>query len=245
MNQPGLGEQALDKVAEVAIKSQLDEVEDISVDIRTDPLQIVQGKVDSVAISGEGLVMQQDLRVESLEVSTDAVSIDPMKAILGQIQLTQPTNAEAQIVLNQADINRALNSSYLQGKINRLDLQIQGKPSQYTIRQVKLFLLEQGQISLEVALHCPASNEEKAFSAIARPHLKDQGYRIELEIISAEGQGLSIEFMKALFDQVIELLDLRNFELSGMSLRLKTFEVQQGKLVITATTLVEQLPTGL
>lgn len=244
MNQPGLGEQALDKVAEVAIKSQLDEVENISVDIRTDPLQVIQGKVDSVAISGEGLVMKQDLRVASLEVNTDSVAIDPMKAVLGQIQLTQPTNAEAEIVLTQSDINRALDSSYLRSKMENLNIQVQGDPVQINIQRVKLFLLEQGQISLEVSLHCPTSNENKAFSAIAKPLLKEHGHRLELEIISAEGQGLSIEFMKALFEQVVELLDLRNFELSGMSLRLKTFDVQKGKLLITATTLVEQLPTG-
>src|SRR5512141_25193 len=111
-NPPDIGEQALDKVAEVAITSQLDEVEQVNIDIRTDPIKLVQGKVDSVAITGEGMVMKQDLRVDSVEVNTGAVAIDPLKAVMGQIELTQPANAKAQLTLTEQDINRALASGY-------------------------------------------------------------------------------------------------------------------------------------
>lgn len=52
-----LGNQALIKVAEIGITSQLDTVEKIEVDIRTDAGKLIQGKVDSVVISGQGLVM--------------------------------------------------------------------------------------------------------------------------------------------------------------------------------------------
>ncbi|WP_404789742.1 DUF2993 domain-containing protein [Altericista sp. CCNU0014] len=68
-NKPDVGERALNKMAEVAISSQLDEVENIDIAISTDPVKLVQGKVDSVAISGQGLVMKQDLRMETLEVN--------------------------------------------------------------------------------------------------------------------------------------------------------------------------------
>jgi hypothetical protein len=78
-NGPDLGEQALSKVAEAGIASQLDAVEDIDVDIRTNPGKLVQGKVDSVTISGKGLVMKQDLRMETLEVNIDKVEINPLR----------------------------------------------------------------------------------------------------------------------------------------------------------------------
>jgi len=61
----GIGEQAMNKVAQMAIASQLEESESLSVSLKTDPGQLAQGAVDSVSIDGKGLVMQQDLRMES------------------------------------------------------------------------------------------------------------------------------------------------------------------------------------
>lgn len=55
----GLGEQALNKAAEIGLSSQLDEAENLDVNIKTDPLKLVQGQVDSVSVEGEGLVMQK------------------------------------------------------------------------------------------------------------------------------------------------------------------------------------------
>ncbi|MBD0364394.1 MAG: LmeA family phospholipid-binding protein, partial [Coleofasciculus sp. C3-bin4] len=68
--QGDIGEQALSKAAEVALSSQLDEAESLEVDIRTDPLKLIQGELDSVKIQGEGLVMQKDLRAQELQVRT-------------------------------------------------------------------------------------------------------------------------------------------------------------------------------
>ncbi|NJO08767.1 MAG: LmeA family phospholipid-binding protein [Leptolyngbyaceae cyanobacterium SL_1_1] len=60
-----LGAQAISKAVEVGLKSQLDAVEDLQVNISTDPAKLVQGEVDYVEIKGKGLVMKRDLRAES------------------------------------------------------------------------------------------------------------------------------------------------------------------------------------
>ena len=74
IDKPNLGDKALSKVVEVGIAIGLDEAEVIDVDIRTNPAKLVQGKLDSVTISGKGLVMKQDLRMETIEVSIGKVS---------------------------------------------------------------------------------------------------------------------------------------------------------------------------
>ena len=81
----GLGEQALNKAAEIGLSSQLDEVEALDVDIETDPLKLVQGQVDSVTIAGEGMVMQKDLRMEELDMHMSGVAINPLSAAFGKI----------------------------------------------------------------------------------------------------------------------------------------------------------------
>jgi hypothetical protein len=71
-----LGKQALNKVAEAGISTQLDEVEDLTVDVDTDPIKLMSGEVDSVAMDGKGMVMEKDLRVETLQVTTGTVAVN-------------------------------------------------------------------------------------------------------------------------------------------------------------------------
>ncbi len=113
----GLGEQALNKAAEIGLSSQLDEVEELDVDIKTDPFKLMQGQVDSVDIEGEGMVMQGDLRVEEMDMHLSGVSINPLSAAFGKIELTKPTQGSAHVVLIEADINRAFNSEFVRSKL--------------------------------------------------------------------------------------------------------------------------------
>ncbi|MDX2229574.1 MAG: DUF2993 domain-containing protein [Leptolyngbyaceae cyanobacterium bins.349] len=242
--EPGLGEQALSKIAEVGINSQLDEVEELSVDIRTDPIKVIQGEVDSVTIEGKGMVIQQDLRMEKLEISTDTVAIDPLSVVFGNIELTQPANAEARIVLTQSDLNRALDSDFLRSKLKLIKLEYQGKPMTVDLQRVELELPGDGKILINADFLVLEEAEQKHVQATCRPKLNQVDQRIELEILSAEGQGLTPELSGAIFDQVTSLLDLKNFELPGMSLHLKELDVQVGQIVMCANTQIEQIPSA-
>jgi hypothetical protein len=239
-DEQNLGEQALGKIAEIAITSQLDETKDVNVDISTDPVKLIQGKVDTVSITGEGMVMKQDLRVEALGMRIDSVSIDPVKAIVGEIELTQPANAQVQVLLTEEDINRALNSEYLRNKMQNLTIEAQDQPVLFDIQQVRLRLPRASEMDLDVSLVLRPENEIKQFSATARPFLADDGQRIALEILNAEGQGLTLEFVTLLMEKIIELLDLRNFELNGSSVWLKDFDIQAGKVLIRGASVLNQ-----
>lgn len=234
-----LGEQALDKVAEIAIQSQLDQAEQVDVEVKTDPIKLMQGKVDSVSIAGEGMVIKQDLRATAVGIETDAVAIDPLKAILGDIQLKEPLNAKAQILLDEVDLNRALSSDYLRGKMRHLEILYQGTPTLITIEQVELRLPNDSEMMINLRLHLPASGEQKTIAAIIKPSLADEGHRINLEIISAQGEGISLDFAAALFEKVMELLDLRNFDSDSFTLQLRDLDVQPGKLLLRAKTTME------
>lgn len=240
--EPDIGEQALDKAAEIAISSQLDHVEQVSVDVATNPGKLVQGKVDSVNVAGKGMVFKQELRIENLEVEAGAVNINPFKALIGQMELTQPADAQAQIVLTEADLNQALSSEYLRRKITGLEVSVQGKSHHVDLQQVSLELVGSGKMALDVTLALPESAEQKQLQAVVIPTLKDDGNRIDFEILSAECQGMSLEFVTALFRELMSLLDFRNFELDGFSLQLKRLEVVRGKLLIDATTVIEKIP---
>lgn len=77
-----LEEQALSKAVEIGLSTQLDSSEKLDVDVKTDLSKIVQGEVDEVVVTGQGLVMQKDIRVQEMELHTDTVDINPLNSTL-------------------------------------------------------------------------------------------------------------------------------------------------------------------
>ncbi len=238
-----LGNRALSKVAEIGIVNQLDAVENLDVDIRTDPGKMMQGKVDSVFISGTGLVMKQDLRMENLTVSIDRVSINPLSAILGNIELTHPSDAEARIVLTQTDLNRAFSSDYMQAKLHGLKVEMDGKPVTIDVHNITIDLPGENKLAIAGNFTIREQPELKTISATAIPAIEADGDRIALEILAAEGQGLNLRLVMAIFEQLIALLDMRNFNIPGMSFQLHQLDAQAGNLIIHAKAQVAQIPS--
>jgi hypothetical protein len=241
---PDLGEKALSKITELGIASQLDKVENIDVDIRTDPVSLVQGKLDSVSISSQGLVMKQDLRMQTLDIKTDKVSINPLSTVFGNVELIHPTDAEAQIVLNEVDINHAFESSYIQSKLKNLPMAIDGQSETVDIQNVTLSLPGENKLVINANFLIQGQSELKKISVSAIPQVSEAGNQISLEILSAECTGLSNKIMAVILSQLTALLDLRNFDIPGMSLQLRCLEAQEGKLVIHANTQIYQFPSS-
>jgi hypothetical protein len=241
----GLAEQALDKAAEIAISSQLDEVDELDVDLKTDPFKLIQGEVDSVEVEGRGLVMQQDLRMEEMDIKMSHVAINPLSAAMGKIELTKPTDAEAHIVLTEVDINRAFNSEYVRSKLQNLKIHVDGKPMTVDAKQEDFHLPGEGKVELKAEVFLRETDETKQIAFQAVPRVADNGKTVLLEDVQyGEGKEISPELTKALVDQTSEILDLSNFDLQGMSLRIRSIHVEAGKLTFQAAAHVEQISSS-
>lgn len=243
--QQGLGEQALNKAAEIGLSSQLDEVEELHVNIKTDPLKAIQGQVDSVTIEGEGMVMQKDLRVEEMDMQVNNVAINPLSAAFGKIELTKPAQGSAHVVLIEADINRAFNSEYVRSQLQKTQVQVNGQPMNIEPQHVDFRLPGEGKVALNATVRISETNETKQVAFTAVPRVLGNGETVTLEDVQyEEGEERSPELTKALVDQTSEILNLSNFDLEGMSLRIKQLKVETGKLTLEAEAYVEQIPTG-
>lgn len=239
----GLGEQALNKAAEVGISSQLDEVENLDVDIKTDPIKLVQGQVDEVKVAGDGLVMKKDLRVDELDMHMSGVAVNPLSAAFGKIELTKPTDASVRAVLTEADINRAFNSEYVRSQLQNLSVQIDGESTTIDAEQVEFHLPGDNKVALKASVLAGGRTEQVAFSAT--PVINSNGQTVALENVEyGEGEELSPELTKALVNQTSEILNLSNFDLQGMSLRIKKLKVESGKLTLQAEAHIEQIPSA-
>lgn len=246
MEQKGdIGEQALSKAAEIGLSSQLDEVENLEVDIRTDPIKLIQGELDSVKIEGEGLVMQKDLRAEELQVQTGNIAINPLSAAFGKIELSRPTEADAHVVLIEEDIQRAFNSEFIRDQLQNLSVHVDGKAMTIDTRRVEFHLPGDGKIAIAAEILLNKTGEAQVVSFSAVPRVIAGGESLSLEDVQyAEGKEVSPELTAALLDSTSKLLNLRNFQLEGMSLRLKGLDVQKGKLTLQAKAQVEQFPNS-
>lgn len=249
---PGLGEQALNKAAEIGLSSQLDEVDSLDVDIKTDPLKLIQGQVDSVTIEGEGMVMQKDLRMEKFEMQMTNVAINPLSIAFGKIELTKPTEANAQVVLTETDINRAFNSEYVRclGRATPTQLQSQkihvnGQIRTIEPQYVDFQLLGNGKIALNASIKLIETGETQQVGFSAVPRISGNGKTVTLENVEyGEGEEISPELTKALIDQTSEILNLSNFDLEGISLQVNKLKVEVGKLTLQAEAYVEQIPAA-
>ncbi|MEH2298446.1 MAG: DUF2993 domain-containing protein [Nostoc sp.] len=242
---PGLGEQALNKAAEIGLSSQLDEVENLDVNIKTDPLKLVQGEVDAVTIEGEGLVMQKDLRMEEFEMQMTNVAINPLSVAFGKIELTKPTEANAQVVLTETDINRAFNSEYVRSQLQSQKINVNGQLTTIEPQHVEFRLPGDGKVAINATMKIveTGENQQVAFSAV--PRISANGKTVTLENVEyGESGEISPDLTKALVDQTSELLNLSNFDLEGMSLQVNQLKVQVGKLTLQAEAHVEKIPSA-
>ncbi len=243
-DQQGLGEQALNKVVEVGITSQLDDVENLDVNIETDPFKLMQGQVDTVTVEGEGLVMQGDLRMAELEMHMTSVAINPLSAAFGKIELTKPTDASVRAVLTEADINRAFNSEYVRSQLKNLEVHVDGQPTKIDAQQVDFRLPGEGKVALNASVLLTTTGETKQVAFTAVPQLSANGQTVALNNVQYGEGELSSELTKALVDQTSEILNLSNFDLEGMALKVNSLNVEAGKLTFQAQAHVEQIPTG-
>lgn len=238
----GLGEQALNKAAEVGLASQLDEVEKLDVNLKTDPLKLVSGEVDSVTIEGEGMVMQGDLRVEELEMEMSGVAINPLSAAFGKIELTKPTQGSASIVLTEADINRAFNSEYVRERLQKSQIQIDGQLMTVIPQHVEFHLPEPGKIALKAAVLLRETSELEKVAFTAIPQVNADGQTVTLKDVRyGEEKEISPELTKALVDETSEILNLSNFDLEGMSLKINDLKIEADRLIIQAQAYVEKI----
>lgn len=240
-----LGEQTLSKIAEVALASQVDEAEAIDVDLRTDPVKLVQGELESVTIAGQGIVVQQELRMEEIQLQTNGMAINPLSAMFGKIELTRPTEATAEIVLTDTDINRAFNSDYIRQKMQGLKLSVDGKPVTISVQKVDFDLPGEGKISLHAEIFVRETGELKQIAFTAVPKVSSDRQQVLLEDIQfPESQAYSQELISPLLEQMRALLNLQNFELQGMDIRLQKIQAETGKLTMVGDASIEEFPSA-
>ena len=111
------------------------------------------------------------------------------------------------------------------------------------IQQVNFTFPETDKVQLKANLKLVEKEEDAKISFTAIPEASSNGHSIELKSVEYQEQAeYNQEVAKAIIDSAEEILDLRNFELDEMSLKVRKLDVQTGKLTIEADARVEDFP---
>lgn len=237
-------EQLLSIAAEMGLITQVDNVEKINVDVRTNLIDMVQGQADSVSVSAEGLVMQKDIRVQEMEMQADRISIDPLSAVFGDIKLSQPVGAVVRILLAEKDINRALKSNYVRSKMTPISLNVDGEIVTLELQEMEIHLPGESKIecSGKIRMIEAANTRQLNFIAGLKPRTSLQPLSIEA-FQCTHGEGISLELIIPLVQKLKELANLPYFEMEGSAFRVKDMDVQAGSLTVYAEAYVNQIPS--
>lgn len=239
------GEQAINKIAEMALASQLGKVAGLEVQINTDLSKLAHGEVDCINIKINGVPIQQDLTLEELQLEINQVTVKPLSALLGKIKLTKPAEGIVHIVINEDSLTRAFNSKAFDKYLHQNKSFADDKQGIIHVKQVQCFLLANGNIAFNSKLILDETQENKLVAFTAIPYIEHHGEKIVLQNVDyLEGKEIAPELTAALLTQMSEFLSLRKFEQKGMLLRIQQLDVTVGKLTLQATAYIEQFPSS-
>jgi hypothetical protein len=236
--------QLLSQAAERTLSAQLDEAEQINIDVQTDIGKIVQGQVDTVALAGQGLVIQEEIRVQEIHLLTDSININPLRAIFGQIQLNAPVNTVARIVITQADINRAFNSGLIRRLSQNLELQLDGQTIGCELKQMQVLLHESKQIECRGQVLIKESDKQHLLEYIAMIKSPVNARNTSFKSFHCiEGGGIALDLIARVMQKFKALLNTNYFEWEEMAFSIKDMSVDNGNLILLVEATVKQIPT--
>jgi hypothetical protein len=129
--------------------------------------------------------MQKDLRMTELEMQITSVAINPLGVASGLIKLTKPRTGKAEVLLTEADINRAFNSEYVRDKLQNHQISVNGQETAITPQYIIDFHLPgERKVVLNASLLLRGTGETKQVGFSAVPYISANGKNISLKMLS-------------------------------------------------------------
>lgn len=247
------GEQMLNTVASKTIRHLFTQSESIDVSVRCYPSsKLLQGSIDSFKMSGRGLVIRRQFRAEELSFETDAVLLDFSSVLKGQINIKQPTQAIAQVVLTESDINESFQAELVRKRLENLSIPglselSGGEPISFTDVQVQL------QPNNGVRLFAKANLPGQGLIPISmtstlaverRRRLLFENSKFEPDAVPESLREISQKLTDAMAEILNNMVDLDRFNLDGVTLRINRLETQGKQLIFSGYAQIERVPNN-
>jgi hypothetical protein len=247
------GERLLNTVANKTIRHLFTASEAIEVAVRCYPSsKLLQGSIDSFKMSGRGLVIRRDFRVEEMSFETDAVSIDFGSALQGQLRLKQPTQAIAQVMLSEADLNRSFQAELVRKRLQNLSLpeltDLSGSQP-VSFGEVRVELLPNNRLRILAQADLPDLGQvpiclTATLAVERRRRIAFQNPQFEVEAVPEPLRPAAQSLTTVLAEILDNMVDLDRFDLDGVVMRINRLETQGKMLIFSGYAQIERVPSG-
>ncbi len=244
LNFDSLGEKTLNKIAQMALATQIEKAEKLTVNVKTDANLLAQGILESLAIDCQGIMVKESLRMDEMKIILTMIAVSPFKALRGKIKLTKPSQGVASVVLTETDIARAFNYENLQQQLENSNLIINGQSVTPEIKQIDCQLLETKKVIITAQVWLKEIKELQEVKIQIIPKVCQLGNGVLLEEVDLiQGQEFSPILINVLLEETQKLFNLKNFTMDGFSINIEQLKFSQGKLQVEAAAGMTHFPS--
>jgi LmeA-like phospholipid-binding len=236
----------VDKNVDVALRSQMDRVEQLEVRSDNAPnYQIINGKINKLRIAGRGLWVVKDLRIDTLEVETDPIAVN-LKDVqedgqnLRSSSLQKPIQAGVKLKFNQEDLNNYLRSPDAIARLQQMTTSTLGTAGtslgrDYQILNPQVRFLANNRVGIRAELKDSSAGEKLTVDLETGVNIIG-GRKFQLVDTTAKvGETPVPSFILAgLTTGLTERLNVDTLEERGLTARILQFKVSPQELELAA-----------
>ncbi|MBE9223069.1 DUF2993 domain-containing protein [Cyanobacterium stanieri LEGE 03274] len=244
-NLNNFGETTINKIATKAFETQVTQARELSVNVKVNRQNLRKGILESLEINGEGLIMKRGLSLEQMNINLYEIGVNPLKALMGNVQLTKPSEGNACIILTEKDICTALNIGYLNGITSNYDVSVNNQPIHIKFENIHCNILADHRIMITAEVLLQETNSIERISLSFKPIICDQGNGVLLDNLDyLEGKELSPIIIDAFTSQICDVFNLDHFVIDGISLQVNSLDFSGGMLKVSALAGISHFPMG-
>jgi hypothetical protein len=215
-----------DRVIEQQIRQRFYHVDSLKVQVTAVPTyKIAQGQIDQLQLSARGLLPLKDIRLEKLELETDAIALKSLK----KAKLAKPLNLGVHVLLTETDLNRALATPKVAAKLQNIQVEAfpGAKESEYSLSNLVIDLRPNRQVTLRADLTEKGYSETLKLELQAQLELKADKTAIALTHLTATADGqpmpkVIVGAVSRALDRALDLKPLEKRRITARMLQLTT-----------------------
>lgn len=244
----GTGGVVVDTLAEAALRDQVAEAESLQVRIDNVPnYQLINGRIEQARIAARGIETRQlpGLRIDSIDLETDAVDVDLSRLQQGELVLDEPAQAALRLRLKASDLNAFLQSPLMQGWLDTLQFSLPGaiggrEQNRYGLVNPSLEFLAGDRFRIVVDLQDRVADENIAIVLdLGLQVLNGHRFALVDPQITVDGEATPPQLLESFVQGAQERLTLRLLENSGITARVINFKVRDNELDIAIFARIE------
>jgi hypothetical protein len=236
-----------DQVIANQIRQRVHKVEDLSVRVDNAPnYQLIQGKIQRVRLASRGLEIVPSLRIQQVQLETDPIDVDLQalrenRNLPGLRQaLRQPLQGAAELVLTEADVNKALQNATVKERLQKqIDQRVPADVPRFQLLSAQVDFLPDDRLGINLELGQqlePNAELEKLAITIETGISIQNGDRLILVDPSAilNGRRINTNILNSIIGSFSDNLSLKRLENRGITARILRYDITADEFSFSA-----------